>query len=132
MKQYELAVLFDPQLDVDTSNASKKIEKLISESGGKILKTDNWGKKKLAYPIAKQESAIYVFYIVELPGDAPQKIEANLNITDEVLRYLICRIDHKAIAKAEEARKEKAAKNKDRDDDSKRVDEENNDEEMEK
>lgn len=110
MNQYEIAVLFDPQLEVDLSKATAKVEKIIADNGGKIVKTDNWGKKKLAYKIAKHDSAIYVFYTVEMPGLGVQKVESTLNITDEVIRYLITRPDLKAIAKAEAAKAEKAQK----------------------
>jgi small subunit ribosomal protein S6 len=110
LNQYEIAVLFDPQLEVDLSKATDKVEKLVTDNGGKITKTDNWGKKKLAYQIAKHDSAIYVFYTVELPGEGVQKIESTLNITDEVIRFLITRPDLKAIAKAEEAKADKAKK----------------------
>jgi ribosomal protein S6 len=51
---------------------------------------------------------VYVFYTVELPPEAVQKIEASLNITDEVIRFLITRVDIKGIAKAEAAKEEKA------------------------
>lgn len=110
MNQYEIAVLFDPQLEIDLSKPMAKIEKIISENKGKIEKTDNWGKKKLAYTINKQDHAVYVFYTVELPAENVQKVESTLNITDEVIRYLISRPDLKAIAKAEEAKAEKAKK----------------------
>ena len=116
MNQYELAVLFDPQLEVDLSKPTEKIEKLIKDNGGKITKTDNWGKKKLAYQINKHDNAVYVIYSLELPGENVQKVESTLNITDEVIRYLITRPDLKAIAKAEAARAEKAAKAKARGD----------------
>lgn len=110
MNQYEIAVLFDPQLEVDLSKATAKVEKLVTDNGGKIVNTDNWGKKKLAYQIAKHDSAIYVFYTVEMPGEGVQKIESTLNITDEVIRFLITRPDLKAIAKAEAAKADKAKK----------------------
>lgn len=110
MNQYEIAVLFDPQLEIDLSKPMAKIEKIISENKGKVVKTDNWGKKKLAYTINKQDHAVYVFYTVELPAENVQKVESTLNITDEVIRYLITRPDLKAIAKAEAARAEKAKK----------------------
>lgn len=110
MNQYEIAVLFDPQLEVDLSKATAKVEKLITDNGGKVVKTDNWGKKKLAYTIAKHDSAIYVFYTVEMPGAGVQKVESTLNITDEVIRFLITRPDLKAIAKAEAAKADKAKK----------------------
>lgn len=110
MNQYELAVLFDPQLEVDLSKATEKIEKLVKDSGGKILKTDNWGKRKLAYKIAGHDNAVYVFYSLELPSEGPSKIESVLNIADEVIRYLLIKVDLKAIAKAEAAKAEKAKK----------------------
>jgi len=113
MNQYELAVLFHPDLEVDLSKGEARIQKIISDNNGKIVSTDNWGKKKLLYPIAKNESAIYVFYTVELPGTSLQKVEAILNITDEVIRYLIVKIDPKEQAKIaaakEEAEKKKAS-----------------------
>ncbi len=110
MIQYEVAVLFDPQLEIDLSKPMAKIEKIISESKGKVIKADNWGKKKLAYKINKQDHAVYVFYTVEMPAEGVAKVESTLNITDEVIRYLITRPDLKAIAKAEEAKAEKAKK----------------------
>ncbi len=110
MNQYEIAVLYDPQLEIDLSKAEAKFKKIIAENEGKITKTDNWGKKKLAYQITKHDSAIYVFYTVELPGVGVANVEKTLNITDEVIRFLITRPDLKAIAKAEAAKKDKAKK----------------------
>lgn len=110
MNQYELAVLFDPHLEVDLSKPTEKIEKLVKDNKGKIKKTDNWGKRKLAYKIAGHDQAVYVFYTLELPPESLQKIEAALNITDEVIRYLLTKPDLKAIARAEAAKAEKAKK----------------------
>ena len=110
MNQYEIAVLYHPDLEVDLSKAEERVTKLITGNGGKVVSTDNWGKRKLAYTIDKQEHAVYVFYTVEMPGESIQKVESSLNITDEVIRYLIVRPDLKAIAKAEAAKAEKAKK----------------------
>lgn len=110
MAQYEIAVLYHPDLEVDLSKAEEKVTKLITDNGGSVTATDNWGKRKLAYAIKRQEHAVYVFYTVELPGEAVRKIESALNITDEVIRYLIVRPDLKAIAKAESLKAEKAQK----------------------
>ena len=108
MNQYEAAVLYHPDLEIDLEKAASKVVKLFTDNGGKVTNTDNWGKRKLAYAIVKNEYAVYVFYIVELPPEAVQKIEAALNITDEVIRFLITRVDVKGIAKAEAAKAEKA------------------------
>lgn len=123
MNQYEIAVLYHPDLEVDLSRAEEKITKIVTDNGGKVSSNDNWGKRKLAYPIKGNEHAVYVFYTVELPGANVAKVESTLNITDEVIRFLITRPDLKAIAKAEAAKAvkaEQAAKRGERgDDDSK-------------
>jgi small subunit ribosomal protein S6 len=95
---------------MDLTKGTSKVEKIIADNKGKVVKTDNWGKRKLAYPINKQEFAIYVFYTVEMPADSVQKIEQTFNITDEVVRFLITRPDLKAMAKAEALKAEKAKK----------------------
>ena len=110
MNQYEIAVLYHPDLEVDLEKGSSRVEKIFTDNGGKVTNVDNWGKRKLAYSIKGNEHAVYVFYTVELPGEAVRKVESTLNITDEVIRFLITRPDLKAIAKAEAAKAEKAKK----------------------
>jgi small subunit ribosomal protein S6 len=110
VNQYEVAVLYHPDLEIDLEKASKRVEMIFTDNGGKIKNTDNWGKRKLAYPIKKNEHAVYVFYTVEFPSASVAKVESTLNITDEVIRFLITRPDLKAIAKAEAAKAEKAKK----------------------
>lgn len=108
MNQYEIAVLYHPDLEIDLEKATSKVEKIFTDNGGKVTNVDNWGKRKLAYPIKKNESAVYVFYTINLPAESVRKVEGILNITDEVIRFLIVRPDLKKIAKAEAARAEKA------------------------
>lgn len=110
MNIYEIAVLYHPSLEIDLEKAEARVKKILSDNGGKITNTDNWGKRKLAYPIQKEEFAIYVFYTAEMPAENVAKVEQTLNITDEVIRFLITRPDLKAIAKAEAAKAEKAKK----------------------
>jgi small subunit ribosomal protein S6 len=108
MNQYELAVLYDSGLEIDLEKATSRFEKIIADNKGKIVNSDNWGVRKLAYPIKKRESAVYVIYTVELPAENIRKVEKTLHITDEVIRFLITKPDLKAIAKAEAAKAEKA------------------------
>ena len=110
MNQYEIAVLYHPDLEVDLTKAEDRVTKIFTDNGGKVASTDNWGKRKLAYPIKKNEHAVYVFYTVEFPAEAVRKVESVLNITDEVIRFMITRPDLKAIAKAEALKAEKAKK----------------------
>jgi small subunit ribosomal protein S6 len=107
---YEVAVLYHPDLEIDLEKASSRIEKILADNKAKITKTDNWGKRKLAYPIKKQDFAVYVFYTVEMPGENVAKVEQTFNITDEIIRFMITKLDLKAIAKAEAAKAEKERK----------------------
>jgi small subunit ribosomal protein S6 len=107
---YELAVLYHPDLEIDLEKAENRVKKIVTDNGGQITKTDNWGKRKLAYPINKQDFAVYVFYTAEIPGENVARIEQTFNITDEIVRFLITRPDLKAAEKAEKLRADKAAK----------------------
>ena len=108
MNSYELAILYDPDLEIDLDKAADKVKQLITLNGGKIVAEDNWGKRKLAYAIKGHEMAVYVFYTVDLPPASVKPVEATLNITDEVLRFLITKPDIKAIKKAEAVKVAKA------------------------
>ena len=122
-------MLYHPDLEIDLEKAENRVKKIIADNGGKITKTDNWGKRKLAYSIKKQDFAVYVFYTVEIPAENVAKVEQTFNITDEVIRFLITRPDLKAQAKAEAQREEKAKKAAERGD--REDDEETEDEETE-
>lgn len=126
MQRYELAVVYDPGLEVDLSKAEDRVKKIVADNKGKIVSDDNWGKRKLAYPINKNEHGVYVFYIVELEPTSLGKIESTLNITNEVIRYLIVRQDEKELAKAAAAKAEKAERDNKREenDEAKKTNEE--------
>ena len=93
MKDYELSILFHPDLEMNLDPALDKVKSLIEANGGKIIKEEAEGKKRLSYKIKGQDFAVYYYYVVQLPPEAPQKLDAVLTITDEVLRALIVRTD---------------------------------------
>ncbi len=97
MKNYELTVLIHPDLEMNLDPALDKVKKLIESNGGKIVKEENDGKKRLAYSINSQDFAVYYYFEVELPAAAPAKISSVLNITDEVLRYLLVTVDERKL-----------------------------------
>ncbi len=110
MKEYELTVLIHPDLEADLEKPLAKVRDLVKSNGGEITSEDNWGKKKLAYRINKEDFAVYVYMDVKLPADAPLKISNVLNITDEVLRYLLVSVDEKGRALLAEDKKRAAAR----------------------
>ena len=104
MREYELTVLIHPDLEADIEPALKKVREIVTANKGTIKKEDNWGKKRLAYSIGGEEFAVYVYFEIELPAETNAKVQSTLNITDEVLRYLLVSVDEKIRAlKAEEA-----------------------------
>ena len=114
MKQYELTVLIHPDLEMNLTPALDKIKKLIESNDGKIVKEVNEGKTRLAYPIEKEDYAVYYAFDLELPAQAPAKISSTLNITEEVLRYLLVTVDERK-AKFEAKRKARADKKESKD-----------------
>ncbi len=111
MKEYELTVLIHPDLEVDLDTPLEKIKGIVTNAGGEIVNQDNWGKKKLNYKIKKEDFAVYVYFDVKLPAEAPLKISNTLNITDEVLRYLLVSVDEKGRALIAEDKKRASESN---------------------
>ena len=93
MREYELAVLLHPDLEIDQAKALGKIDKMIAELKGKVISGDDWGKRKLAYPIARQQFGLYFFYILELEPAKVAELERYLKLSNEVLRYLVVKYE---------------------------------------
>ena len=107
MKNYELSVVFHPDLEMNIDPALDKVRQVVESAKGKITKEESDGKRRLAYPIKGQTFGIYYYFDAELPSDAPKKISNTFNISDEVIRYLLCTADPRKekTAKAEEDKK---------------------------
>lgn len=116
MKEYELTVLIHPDLELDLEKPLEKLRGIIKDNGGEILKETNWGKKKLAYRIKKEDFAVYVNFELNLPAASLTKLSNVFNITDEVLRYLLVTVDEKTKAKLAEASKRKSEPKEEKED----------------
>lgn len=96
MNKYELAVVFSPLLDEESLKAElEKVETLVTRFNGTIEKVDSWGKRRLAYPIKKQNDGFYYFISFNADGSTPAEIESRIRIIENVYRYLIIRTDAK-------------------------------------
>lgn len=105
MREYELTVLIHPDLEADLETPLQAVRDIVTNNGGKVTSEDNWGKKRLAYRIAKEDFAVYVQMEVELPASSVAKVDNTLNITDSVIRHLLVSVDPKAKAALAEAAK---------------------------
>ncbi|MCL2173946.1 30S ribosomal protein S6 [Candidatus Saccharibacteria bacterium] len=106
VSEYELVVLFRPELESKMEAPLKNVAKIIADAGGKVTAEDDWGRQKLAYNIAGETHAIYRVYTLDLPAAAPNKISETLNITSEIIRYLLTKVDPrvKAVLAEEKSR----------------------------
>lgn len=96
MRTYELMVVLDPRMSEDeAAGLTDDIRTLVENSGAEILKTDNWGRRKLAYEIQKLSEGRYVlFYLSTEDGNhSLTGVERRLQQHDQVLRYLTVRTD---------------------------------------
>ena len=75
----------------------KRVEGIITENGGVIKVVDRWGKKKLAYPIAKQQYGFYVHIQFEADGSVVEKLEREYKLNEGIIRYLTVRVDKKVL-----------------------------------
>jgi small subunit ribosomal protein S6 len=85
--------------DSEVSTIQEQIHKLITKSQGKLVSSENWGKKKLAYKIRHkgkyEDQAIYVHEIVELDSQEAPQFEHQLHLNTEIMRYLMVKVDQK-------------------------------------
>jgi small subunit ribosomal protein S6 len=89
MRSYELVALLHPDLEIDVDTPVVKLEKLVETAEGKIIKRDNWGKKRLAYKINKLDFAVYVYFELQFLPEKVKSFEQDLRLTEEVIRYLL-------------------------------------------
>jgi len=88
LREYETIYILRPDASSENiQEVNARIRKIIEERGGKILRVDNWGKRKLAYEIRKQLKGIYLFWLYLGQTDMVAEIERNLRMLDLVIRY---------------------------------------------
>ncbi len=90
MREYELIIIFHPDLDENAmADLIKRISGWITDDGGEIAKIDTWGKRTLAYPIRKQTHGQYVLLHTKMSPTFGATLERNLGYLEPVMRYLI-------------------------------------------
>jgi small subunit ribosomal protein S6 len=89
---YELVFILDANLSEDDfTRVLGKVNDQITKLGGTVTETNQWGKRRLAYPINKQAEGNYVLEKVQINQTALKELDANLKMSEDVLRYLFVR-----------------------------------------
>jgi small subunit ribosomal protein S6 len=95
---YENIVILNAALPDEEIGASlAKIKDLIVNSGGEILKTDSWGRRKLAYEIKKQTKGMYTLLIYKAPSPTIRKLEEFYKVFDPVIKYMVIKLGPKQV-----------------------------------
>lgn len=92
MRKYESVYVLRPDIDEEATKALvERFSNVVTEQGGEVVKVDEWGKRKLAYPIEKYREGYYVLMNFNAEADVPKELERMFKITDGVLRYIVVR-----------------------------------------
>ena len=104
--QYETVFIATPVLSENQmKEAVQKFKKVITDNEGEIIHEENWGLKKLAYPIQKKSTGFY--YLIEFrgPGELIEKLEVQYRRDERIIRFLTFKMDKYAVQYAEKKRK---------------------------
>ena len=103
-RQYELIYVLKPDAPEDEINGlHTQVSEIVERMGGKIDKTDQWGRRKLAYEIGHNKEGFYVLEVISGSGELMKELDRRLKVTEGLLRHLIVRIDESTV-KADRAR----------------------------
>ena len=92
MRRYELMLIIRPDApDEKAAAVIDRTTRYVVASGGQIIKVAPWGRRRLAYPIDRHRDGSYHIVVFESPAEAIAELERSLQITEEVLRYLVTR-----------------------------------------
>lgn len=109
-RQYELVYVVSPEIsDEGVTELHERIAGIVGQLGGSIDKTDNWGRRRLAYEIDRHREGTYVIETITGPGTLVTELERRLRVMEQLLRHLIVRVDED-LRKAQRARERRQSR----------------------
>jgi len=110
-RDYELGFILNPEVSEDETRALlERVEQIVANYGGQIVKINQWGRRRLAYPIERHRDGFYVFIDMILTPETVAELERTLTVSEIVLRHMVKRRDPKAVQKEREEREEREAR----------------------
>ncbi len=95
-RKYEIGFVINPEAsEEEVKKIIDSIVDIIKNAGGNIENVDEWGRRKLAYPVQKHNEGIYVFINANMKGSTFVTIERRLKLTERVMRFIVLRMDDK-------------------------------------
>jgi small subunit ribosomal protein S6 len=88
--KYDVIYILNPNSTTEEAAAvSAKVEQIVTEAKGTVLKKDDWGKRRLAYLVDKHREGIYVFYHLSIPATAVAEVTRNLRLLEKVIKFSV-------------------------------------------
>jgi len=110
-RDYELGFILNPEVSEEATRALlDRVEQIVANYGGQIVKVNHWGRRRLAYPIERHRDGIFVFIDMILTPETVSEIERTLKVSETVLRYMTRKRDPKAVQKEREEREAREAR----------------------
>ncbi len=110
-RDYELAFILSPEASEEETRAiMDRVEQVVSSHEGQIVKVNQWGRRRLAYPIEHHRDGIYVFIDMILTPESVSELERTLKVSEIVLRHMVKRRDPKTVQKEREEREAREAR----------------------
>lgn len=95
-RNYEIGFIIDPEAtEEDVKKVIDSVVEIIKKANGNIENVDEWGRRRLAYPIKGHNEGIYTFITTDMEGTAFFEIERRLKLSEKVMRFIINRLDDK-------------------------------------
>ncbi len=111
-RQYEVVYVVSPEITEEgVTELHERVAEIVDQLGGKIDKTDNWGRRRLAYEINRHREGTYVIELVTGPGTLVTELDRRLRVMEQLLRHLIVRVDED-LRKAQRARDRRQSRQK--------------------
>jgi small subunit ribosomal protein S6 len=90
MRQYELIIIIQPDLDEESTNGViERVQSMITDNGGEIPNTELWGPKPLAYEIQDFREGYYVYMDVQFKPEFGTELKQNLRYIEPIIRYML-------------------------------------------
>jgi small subunit ribosomal protein S6 len=110
-RDYELGFIISPEVsEEETRSILDRLGQIVAQHGGQIVKVNQWGRRRLAYPIQRHRDGYYVFIDMILTPETVIELERTLKVSEIVLRYMVTKRDAKAVQKEREEREEREAR----------------------
>ncbi|HEV8396946.1 MAG TPA: 30S ribosomal protein S6 [Vicinamibacterales bacterium] len=93
-RKYELVYVVSPEASDDqVADLHNQVEAIVQRIGGAIERTDNWGRRRLAYEIGRHKEGTYVLEVINGTGELMKEIDRRIKVTDLIIRHLVVRVD---------------------------------------